>query len=161
MKHVFLVAAFIAGLFASMLAGLKSGIARAFGPDGFFSIERHMQRQGLMMMAITSTTKSSVGQSQRFTYAHLDDAATPAAIAQYPGFRPSYVKVVNVTDRITYEWMEGMNEGDYLKTVAAGTRTLETDDVLVVERDGGARPSITLVAAATLQNKRYYVEAVA
>lgn len=112
-------------------------------------------------MAITSETRPSQGQAQRFTYAHLDDAAVPAAISLFPGFKPTRVLVVNVTDRISYEYFMGMNEGDYFKTVAAGTRTLETDDVLVVEDDEGARPSITLVAAAVLQNKRYFIEAVA
>jgi hypothetical protein len=112
-------------------------------------------------MTITSRTKNAQGQPQRLTYEHLDDAASPAAIVLYPGFKPTKVIVVNITDRISYEYMAGMNEGDYLKTVAAGTRTLETDDVLVVEDDDGSRPSITVVAAAVLQNKRYYIEAMA
>lgn len=54
-----------------------------------------------------------------------------------PGFVPNYVKVMNVTEKIMHEWHKGMNQGDYLKTVAAGTRTLETDDVLVVNETTG------------------------
>jgi dethiobiotin synthetase len=145
---------------AAALAGAIASVFRPLGEMLNDAAEGHMARNGLMLHAITATTKNSVN-ANRFTYAHLDDAAVPAAILQYPGFKPTRVTVINVTDRITYEWFEGMNEGDYLKTVAAGTRTLETDDVLVVERDTGARPSITLVAAATLQNKRYFIEAVA
>lgn len=49
-----------------------------------------------------------------------------------PGFVPKFVRVVNVTDRISWEWFAGMNQGDYLEQVAAGTRTLETDDKLVI-----------------------------
>ena len=48
------------------------------------------------------------------------------------GFIPTYVKVVNVTDRIMAEWHFGMTKGDSLLTVAAGTRTLETGDGLIV-----------------------------
>lgn len=48
------------------------------------------------------------------------------------GFTPKYVKVVNVTDRITQEWYEGMNSGDFMETAATGVRTLEIDDQLVV-----------------------------
>jgi hypothetical protein len=48
------------------------------------------------------------------------------------GFEPTYVKVINVTDRLEQEWWKGMNQGDFLETVAAGDKTLETDDKLVV-----------------------------
>lgn len=54
-----------------------------------------------------------------------------------------------------------MAEGDYIKTVAAGTRTLETDDVMIIEDDAGARPSIALAASILLQNKQYHLRAVA
>lgn len=110
-------------------------------------------------MAITLSEKQSQGQPRTYNARHLDDAATPAAAVFYPGFKPTRVQVINLTDRITYEWYHGMASGDYVKTVAAGTRTLETDDVLVIENAEGARPSITLVAAATLQNKQYTVHA--
>ena len=42
------------------------------------------------------------------------------------GFKPKYIKVVNVTDRISVEWFEGMTASQALLTVAAGTRTLDT-----------------------------------
>jgi hypothetical protein len=54
-----------------------------------------------------------------------------------------------------------MTKGDYSYTIATGVRTTLTDDVLVVETTDGARPSITLVAAAVLQNKQYQIEAYA
>lgn len=41
------------------------------------------------------------------------------------GFQPRKVVWVNLTDRITVEWFEGMAANSCLKTVAAGTRTLE------------------------------------
>lgn len=52
------------------------------------------------------------------------------------GFVPKYVKVVNVTDRITQEWWYGMTAGNFLETAADGTRTLETDSGILVNSDG-------------------------
>jgi hypothetical protein len=54
-----------------------------------------------------------------------------------PGFVPNYAKVMNVTDRITQEWFKGMNQGDFIETSAAGVRSLETDDKLVVNETTG------------------------
>ena len=42
------------------------------------------------------------------------------------GFTPKYIAWENVTDRIKVEWYEGMAANTCIKTVAAGTRTLET-----------------------------------
>jgi hypothetical protein len=99
-------------------------------------------------MAITTTQSNNNGQSQMAVFKHVDTATT-AAVTVYPGFRPSYVRFENVTDRITMEWFAGMNQGDYLKTIADGTKTLETDDVLTVEVDEGSQASITLSAVGT------------
>lgn len=112
-------------------------------------------------MTIIASESKAQGQPRAFNRRFLDDAATPAAATLYPGFRPTYVQLVNLTDRITYEWYEGMAEGDYIKTVAAGTRTLETDDVMVIEDDAGSRPSIALAASILLQNKQYHLRATA
>jgi uncharacterized protein YoaH (UPF0181 family) len=141
---------------SAALAAAGAAIVNFLRPVGE-AIEGYMHSNGLILSAITSSSSNSVGQSQRFDARHLDDAASPAAAVWYPGFRPKYVKVVNLTDRIQWEWYLGMAEGDAIKTVAAGTRTLDTADELVVEDDEGSRPSITLAAGVTLQNKQYTV----
>jgi hypothetical protein len=41
------------------------------------------------------------------------------------GFTPRYVLWMNITDRVGGEWFDGMADNSCLKTVAAGTRTLE------------------------------------
>lgn len=135
-------------------------LKRTLGTILAAAIERHMQRSGLMLMAITSSEypAQSVNRAP-YGYRHLDDAASPAAIQVYPGFKPRYVCIENVTDRIKYEWYQGMTQGHYLKTVAAGTRTLATDSVLDVEVDAAVRPYIKLAASDTLQNKQYQVHA--
>jgi len=63
-----------------------------------------------------------------------------------PGFIPNHVKIVNVTTRVMQEWFKGMNQGDSVDTAAAGTRTLETDDMLVVNETTGV---VTVTASGT------------
>lgn len=66
------------------------------------------------------------------------------------GFVPKYFKVINATDRITQEWFEGMNFGDFLETAANGDKTLETDNqVEVLVATTGSAP-VTFNAAATV-----------
>lgn len=55
-------------------------------------------------MTITATESVAQGQPRAFNRRFLDDAASPAAATYYPGFKPTYVQLVNLTDRITYEW---------------------------------------------------------
>jgi len=63
------------------------------------------------------------------------------------GFTPKHFKIRNATDRLDQEWHQGMNSGDFVETAAAGDKTLETDDKVVVDTtantvtvtfDGGA-----------------------
>lgn len=101
-------------------------------------------------MAVTQTQKDD--QVVRHVSGnYLDDAGTPAAAVINLGFTPRYFAWENVTDRIKYEWFDGAANGTTLKTVAAGTRTLDTADV-AISVSGGV---VTIGAAAILQNKQY------
>ena len=102
-------------------------------------------------MAITSTVTHGVENTRLATISHLDDAGSPAAASYKLGFRPRYVVVDNVTDRTVLQWYEGMNSGHAAKTIAAGTRTLETS--------GGVTVSGDTIGFAVLQNKTYRVQA--
>jgi hypothetical protein len=71
-----------------------------------------------------------------------------ATITKVLGFAPKYIRVVSVTDKVIHEWFEGMDVGDYIEEVAAGDKTLETDDLLAVTADGfvitvAANPTMT------------------
>lgn len=71
------------------------------------------------------------------------------------GFTPKYVAWENVTDRIKVEWYEGMAANTCIKTVAAGTRTLETSNggITVCDSDGVANTagkSFAVLQNATL-----------
>ena len=102
-------------------------------------------------MAITSTVTHGVENTRLATISHLDDAGSPAAASYKLGFKPRYVVVDNVTDRTVLQWYEGMNSGHAAKTIAAGTRTLETS--------GGVTVSGDTIGFAVQQNKQFRVQA--
>lgn len=102
-------------------------------------------------MAVTSTQKMQEASITNYaTGSYLDDAGSPAAATITLGFTPRYVAWNNVTDRISYEWFDGAAAGTTLKTVANGTRTLDTADVAISVSGG----TVTIGAAAILQNKQ-------
>ena len=101
-------------------------------------------------MAVNSTYTQSNGPSNdtprnfasgRITFGA--DAITAADyVVQTLGFTPRYIKVENVTDRISVEWYEGMAQDTCIKTAAAGTKTLETTNKgLAVCRSDGTQDS--------------------
>lgn len=107
-------------------------------------------------MAITSSqTKAPASAFNLARGRYLDSAATPAAVTLTVGFLPRAVKWVNLTDRIQYEWYEGMAANTTLKTIANGTRSLETSDGITVASTG----IITIDADIVLQSKQYTWEA--
>lgn len=75
------------------------------------------------------------------------------------GFKPRYVRWVNLTDRVEIEWFEGMTANTSLKTAAAGTRTLETTNGGITVDDKGFRVLQNATLAAILASKDCYYEA--
>jgi hypothetical protein len=75
------------------------------------------------------------------------------------GFKPRYVRWVNLTDRVEVEWFEGMADNTSLKTIADGTRTLETTNGGVTVDDKGFRVLQNATLAAILASKTCYYEA--
>lgn len=77
------------------------------------------------------------------------------------GFKPRYVRWVNMTDRVEVEWFEGMDANTCLKTIAAGTRTLETSggNGGITVDDKGFRVLQNATLAAILASKTCYYEA--
>ena len=98
-------------------------------------------------MTITASASSAANMLRMANGSYLDSAASPDAAALSLGFKPRYIRVDNVTDRIALEWFEGMTTAHALKTVAAGTRTLETSGGITVD---GAEVGFTPV-----QSKQY------
>jgi len=77
-------------------------------------------------MTITSTqTKHPASVNNVAVGRYLTDG-TAAAYNINTGFKPRYVRVINLTDRNENEWLEGMADASALHTIADGTRTLTT-----------------------------------
>lgn len=54
-----------------------------------------------------------------------------SAVEITTGFKPRYIRVINLTDKITWEWTLDMAATHSLKTVAAGTITDDTGSAIV------------------------------
>lgn len=86
-------------------------------------------------MAQTITTKKQGVRAQMATGRYLD-TGTVAAYTFTLGFKPRYVRVINLTSGDTEEWMEGMAAGSALKKVAAGTSATITSNGITVSDTG-------------------------
>lgn len=75
------------------------------------------------------------------------------------GFTPSKVNFVNLTDRVSGEYFEGMTANTCLKTAAAGTRTEEVVGITLTEK--GFRVSQNAALGLVLASKTCYFEAYA
>lgn len=64
------------------------------------------------------------------------------AIEVLCGFKPRHVKVVNVTDVEVWDKFESMTDAQSIKTVTAGTTTIDTASAIVLTERG-----FTLLAA--------------
>lgn len=63
------------------------------------------------------------------------------------GFRPTKLRVLNLTNQVEVEWFAGLAEGKNLKTVAAGDKTvLASGGVVPVDADTAGNPGIKVPA---------------
>lgn len=104
------------------------------------------------MALSTNTQTNSNGVVNRAVGKIVTDAAAAAAVTLQLGFVPRFVTFVNLTDRITDTWFEGMAAASSLHAVAAGTQTLETVNGITV----GADKTITLTATTMVASKTFY-----
>lgn len=70
-----------------------------------------------------------------------DNTATTVTL----GFKPRWVKVVNTTDVIVWEKIEGMAAANSIKVVTAGTTTIDTGSAILINADGTITLSQTAV----------------
>lgn len=92
------------------------------------------------------------------TYSKRTDGIMNAACAAFTsdnaaqtvtlGFVPSHVKVINETDVIIWEKIGNQAAANCIKTVTAGTTTLDTGSAIVINTDGTITLSATLVGNA-------------
>jgi len=72
-------------------------------------------------MAITVSTKQPLNTNRMATGMYIDTGTEAAYTFSNLGFKPRYVKVVNLTSGDQEEWFEGMTAGHAHKRLAAGT----------------------------------------
>jgi hypothetical protein len=80
----------------------------------------------------TNTVSQSSGVVNKGMARLVADAVAAVDQVHNFGFVPRYVKFVNITDRITLEWYEGMAANSAIRTVAAGTQTLDVASGITV-----------------------------
>lgn len=109
------------------------------------------------MALTTNTMRGDYGITQGSTGTLVTDAAAAAAATVSLGFTPRYIRISNLTDRITYEWFEGMTNPGALKQAAAGTGTLETTEGPTVNAPAvdGTGNSFTIPATIMLASKTF------
>lgn len=106
-------------------------------------------------MAYTTNT-NSMHQVRNNTIGQVvSDAGAAADTIFVIGYRPRVVRFINLTDRSTLEWFEGMADDSALLTVAAGTRTLITTAGVTPTQNG-----FTIKAASLVASKTYTYEAI-
>lgn len=103
------------------------------------------------MALSTNTQTNGNGVTNRAIGKVVTDGGAAAATTFSLGFTPRYVRFVNLTDRITDEWYEGMASASSLHAVAAGTQTLETTNGIAV-----SGPSFTVTATTMVASKTFY-----
>lgn len=112
-------------------------------------------------MALTTNTQTNaMGVVNRAEGKVVTDAGAAADTTFTIGFVPRVVRWINATDRITLEWYNGIGANS-IRTVAAGTRTLDSSSYIVVDltapNSGGA---FTIKAADIPASKTCFWEAI-
>lgn len=115
-------------------------------------------------MALTTNTRVDSAGVVNHTTGYMVQNAVADPVTLSLGFVPRYFKLVNLTDRITYEWYSGMatTGGAALKTIATGVRTLETTEGPTFGTAAlGTADAVTLSATLMVASKTFAWEALA
>lgn len=94
----------------------------------------------------TDTATSRSGSIVNFSSGSFTSDNTACVVTV--GFVPRWVKVVNSTDVIVWEKIEGMAAANCIKTVTAGTTTVDTGSAILINTDGTVTLSATLCGNA-------------
>jgi len=70
-----------------------------------------------------------------------------AAVEVDLGFTPRYIKIIDEDNVITWEKLTGLAAANSVKTVTAGTTTVDTGSAITID-DGGFSVSATLAASS-------------
>lgn len=98
-------------------------------------------------MATFSATEQSGGMANLATGSFTSDNTATEVVL---GFSPRYVKVFNATDVIVWEKTHTMTDAQSIKTVTAGTTTLDTTSAIVITTNGFTMPTTTVGSAKVI-----------
>lgn len=89
-------------------------------------------------MALTATQKNADKSLAQVATGRYLDTGTAAAFTITTGFKPRYVKVVNLgaTGLATLEWFEGMADASALLEITDGTKSVDTTTGITVSDSG-------------------------
>jgi hypothetical protein len=94
---------------------------------------------------LASASRKSDGVARASTGTITSDGT---AVTLSLGFVPNYFCLVNQTDVIIWEKINGMAAANCLKVVTAGTTTLDTGSAIVFNSDGSVTISATAAGTA-------------
>lgn len=95
-------------------------------------------------MATVTTSAKSDGVSGCMEAAYTGDGT---AVTISVGFNPTWALVINETDATTWEKISVQAAANCIKTVTAGTMTIDTGSAIVFNGDGTVTLSATLGAS--------------
>lgn len=99
-------------------------------------------------MALTTNTQTNANSVVNDAVGQVVTDGGAAADTAIPlGFVPRYVKWVNRTNLTQLEWFEGMAANSAIRTVAAGTRTLDVAAGITVSAPSSGALTFTVKAA--------------
>lgn len=102
-------------------------------------------------MALTTNTQyNSESIVNHASGTVVTDSGTAADTTFQLGFTPRVVRWVNLTSRITLEWYADMAANSAIRTVAAGTRTLDVSNGVTVTASGVVGGNAFLIKATDI-----------
>jgi hypothetical protein len=114
-------------------------------------------------MALTTNTQAtSSGVVNHSTGVLVNDAGGAVVATLTLGFDPRMIRLMNVTDSISYEWYAGMTNPGATKQLLAGTRSLQTTEGFTVGTQAlGTLGVVSIPATIILASKTFVWEALA
>lgn len=100
-----------------------------------------------MAISTQTITQTNGVQNKYINYFSTSSATAAATTFSGIGFTPRKVTLINLTNRISDVWYEGMAAASSLHSVAAGTNTLETTNGVTVSGDTVTFTATTMAAS--------------
>ncbi len=99
-------------------------------------------------MTMTTNTQSNGRGIVNHAVIRVVEDATAAVVETFTvGFQPRQIVFENITDSIRYDWYQGMADLSAVKTLAAGSRSLNLTEGPTVTSGGFTMPAAAMIAS--------------